>query len=385
MVKAKIGRWRRSLKALFPERHIYLRSGGELRGFTLSTRKQILLSCGVAAVALWTGMGTASMFIGLFSASPAEQVAIHERAYYERLMADTRARLNSAVAQLNDSNGSVGQLVVATEKRHEALAMLLTENGADRGLAGTLTPAPISTFAGLSPVNTINAVRADQERLVAQIATYAKTRADRLREALRLAGIGSDVQGAVSSEHLGGPLIDAKDPRALAAILDVDTDFAQRIQHVATDLGDSRDLSSTVEKLPLSRPTQNTEQTSGFGVRADPFTGRPAFHAGQDFAGPIGTPIRSTGPGVISFTGVRTGYGNTIEIDHGHGFKTRYAHLSVISVSVGERVALGQRIGAMGSTGRSTGPHLHYEVWVDGRPQNPKRFLEAGDYVQQAG
>jgi murein DD-endopeptidase MepM/ murein hydrolase activator NlpD len=118
-------------------------------------------------------------------------------------------------------------------------------------------------------------------------------------------------------------------------------------------------------------------------VRFDPFTGRPAFHSGLDFAGSFSTPIYSTAPGVVSFTGVRTGYGNTIEIDHGGGFKTRYAHLQAIAVGVGQRVAVGQRIGAMGSTGRSTGPHLHYEIWVDGKPQNPDRFLRAGEYVQQ--
>ena len=95
------------------------------------------------------------------------------------------------------------------------------------------------------------------------------------------------------------------------------------------------------------------------------------------------TPIYSTAPGVVSFTGVRSGYGNTIEIDHGRGFKTRFAHLAAIAVHVGQRVAVGQRIGAMGSTGRSTGPHLHYEVWVDGKAQNPDRFLKAGEYVQQ--
>ena len=91
----------------------------------------------------------------------------------------------------------------------------------------------------------------------------------------------------------------------------------------------------------------------------------------------------ATAPGVVSFTGERSGYGNTVEIDHGHGFKTRYAHLESIFVKVGQQVALGQKLGAMGSTGRSTGPHLHYEVWVDGRAQNPMRFLKAGDYVQQ--
>ena len=85
----------------------------------------------------------------------------------------------------------------------------------------------------------------------------------------------------------------------------------------------------------------------------------------------------------MSFTGVRSGYGNCIEIDHGGGFKTRYAHLRSISVVVGQRVGVGTRIGGMGSTGRSTGTHLHYEVWVNGRVQNPIRFLRAGNYVQQ--
>ena len=127
----------------------------------------------------------------------------------------------------------------------------------------------------------------------------------------------------------------------------------------------------------------NVTESSPFGVRADPFTGAPAFHPGEDFAGPFMTPVMTTAPGVVSFTGLRSGYGNTVEIDHGHGFKTRYAHLQAIFVAVGQRVALGQKIGAMGSTGRSTGDHLHYEVWVNGRPQNPLRFVKAGDYVQQ--
>ena len=149
------------------------------------------------------------------------------------------------------------------------------------------------------------------------------------------------------------------------------------------DLSDLQGLSDSAQGLPLAHPTFDTRETSGFGVRLDPFTGRPAYHSGQDFAGAYGSPIYVTAPGVVSFTGARSGYGNTIEVDHGHGFKTRYAHLSAISVRVGQHVAVGQRIGAMGSTGRSTGTHLHYEVWVDGRAQNPLRFVKAGDYVQQ--
>jgi murein DD-endopeptidase MepM/ murein hydrolase activator NlpD len=96
------------------------------------------------------------------------------------------------------------------------------------------------------------------------------------------------------------------------------------------------------------------------------------------------TAIYATGPGVVSYTGVRSGYGNVVEIDHGRGLKTRYAHLSGFAVRPGQRVGIGQRIAAMGSTGRSTGTHLHYEVWVNGRAQNPGRFLKAGQYVLQA-
>jgi murein DD-endopeptidase MepM/ murein hydrolase activator NlpD len=167
-------------------------------------------------------------------------------------------------------------------------------------------------------------------------------------------------------------------------VLDVDEEFATRIHRAATDMSDMRSLNAAAQKLPFFRPTSNPAMSSSYGVRFDPFTRRPAFHSGLDFPGAFYTPIMSTAPGVVSFTGVRSGYGNTIEIDHGGGFKTRYAHLQAISVRVGERVAIGQRVGAMGSTGRSTGPHLHYEVWANGRAQNPNRFLKAGEYVQQA-
>jgi murein DD-endopeptidase MepM/ murein hydrolase activator NlpD len=224
----------------------------------------------------------------------------------------------------------------------------------------------------------------DQERLIDAAETFAKSRAERLRLAMRMAGLDAGSFTGRGGSSLGGPLIEAKDPRALAAVLDVDEDFAGRIQHAATDMSDMRKLSAASQKLPFYRPTNNPALSSSYGVRFDPFTHRPAFHSGLDFPGAFYTPIMATAPGVVSFTGVRSGYGNTVEVDHGNGFKTRYAHLQAASVRVGQRVAIGQRIAAMGSTGRSTGPHLHYEVWVNGRAQNPNRFLKAGEYVQQA-
>jgi len=222
----------------------------------------------------------------------------------------------------------------------------------------------------------------DQERLVTAAETYARTRAERLRLAFRLAGLNPS-SFANANSGLGGPLIEAKDPRALAAILDVEEDFAARIQSAAQNLNTMRSLSQAAQTLPFGKPVSNAVRSSGYGVRFDPFTRRPAFHAGQDFAGGYRTPIYATGPGVVSFVGVRSGYGNTVEVDHGRGFKTRYAHLQGYSVAPGQRVGVGQRIASMGSTGRSTGVHLHYEIWDNGRVKNPTQFLRAGDYVQQ--
>lgn len=382
----RFARLRRWLDELFPERHIYVRSTGEMRGFVLTTRQQILAAGVVALCALWMGVATANMLMDALGATRTDRELARMQARSERLVADREARLNSAVAQLNAANGSVDGLAATVEKRHAALALLLTDlkgaPGVTQALAPTIQQAAQSA-PGASPMRRIALIQAGQERLIDAADNFAKGRADRLRLAFRLAGL-TPSSYLPKGGALGGPLIEAKDPRALAAVLDVDEDFAERIQHAATNLSEAGALADAAARLPFAKPTANTDKSSGFGVRFDPFTGRPAFHSGLDFGGGFGAPIYSTAPGVVSFTGVRSGYGNTIEIDHGGGFKTRYAHLSGIGVTVGQRVAVGQRIGALGSTGRSTGPHLHYEVWVNGRAQNPDRFVRAGEYVQQA-
>ncbi len=122
-------------------------------------------------------------------------------------------------------------------------------------------------------------------------------------------------------------------------------------------------------------------ETSSYGVRRDPFNGLPAFHAGIDFPGSYGQPIIAAAAGKVSFVGQQPGYGNVVEIDHGNGILTRYAHLSRFGAKVGDKVARGQPIARMGSTGRSTGTHLHFEVRVHGNAVNPRRFLEAREDV----
>jgi murein DD-endopeptidase MepM/ murein hydrolase activator NlpD len=383
MAITRFKRLRKSLEDLFPERHLYVRSGGEMRGYVFSTGKQLMCATAVAAGALWMGVCTAAMMVNALSVSSTDQMVIKQKAYYERLNADRQARLNSAVAQLSASSGSLDELAASVEKRHAALAMLVSDFRGVPGAAQALQTAQ-PRLPGAAPIERIQATRMDQERLIDAAETFAKSRAERLRLAMRMAGLDAGSFIGRDGASLGGPLIEAKDPRALAAVLDVDEEFASRIQHAATDMSDMRQLSAAAQKLPFYRPTTNPALSSSYGVRFDPFTHRPAFHSGLDFPGAFHTPILATAPGVISFTGVRSGYGNVVEIDHGNGFKTRYAHLQAASVRVGQRVAIGQRVGAMGSTGRSTGPHLHYEVWVKGRAQKPNRLLNAGEYVQQA-
>jgi murein DD-endopeptidase MepM/ murein hydrolase activator NlpD len=384
MATARLRRIRRALEELFPERHLYIRSGGEMRGFVLSTAKQIMGAGLIGAAALWMGVCTAAMLVSALSVSATDQELARRNAYWERVTADRQARLNSAMQQLSQSDGTLSELANSVEKRHAALATLLADGGfrGSPGAAAALAPAKPRLNGG-SPIQRVQYTLMDQERIISAAESYALSRAERLRLAFRLAGLNPDSYASKGSA-LGGPLIEARDPRALAAVLDVDESFAQRIQRAATNMSDMRTLANAARGLPFFRPTSAAAQSSSYGVRLDPFTRRPAFHSGLDFPGSNFTPIYTTAPGVVSFTGVRSGYGNTVEIDHGGGFKTRYAHLAGYNVSVGQRVTVGQRIASMGSTGRSTGPHLHYEVWVNGRAQNPNRYLKAGEYVQQA-
>jgi murein DD-endopeptidase MepM/ murein hydrolase activator NlpD len=373
-----------SVEELFPERHLYVRSGGAMKAFVLTSRKQMVVAGGVAAGALWVGVCTAAMLVNLLSASASDREIARLKSQSERYVADRQARLDSAMARLNAAAGGDADVAMVIEQRHAALAMLLTDLKGSPGAAEALTPSINGALAAAdaSPTRRVEMVRVGQEQLLDAADSYAKSRADRLRLAFRMAGLTPSAF-ADRSGALGGPLIESKDPRALAAVLDVDDDFAVRIQRAARSLSEAQALASAADELPLARPIAAGEQTSGYGVRFDPFTRRPAYHSGLDFSGGYATPIYATGPGVVSFTGVRSGYGNVVEIDHGRGLKTRYAHLSSFSVRPGTHVGVGQRIAAMGSTGRSTGTHLHYEIWVNGRAQNPGRFLKAGQYVLQ--
>ena len=154
---------------------------------------------------------------------------------------------------------------------------------------------------------------------------------------------------------------------------------SKQIYRINVARAQAEQLNATIRACRCaSRWTARSIRTSGFGVRIDPFIGRPAMHTGLDFRGDTGEAIHVTAGGTVVSAGWSGGYGRMVEVDHGHGLSTRYGHLSEIDVKVGEHVKAGQAVGRLGSTGRSTGPHLHYETRIDGEAVDPTRFLHAG-------
>jgi murein DD-endopeptidase MepM/ murein hydrolase activator NlpD len=165
-----------------------------------------------------------------------------------------------------------------------------------------------------------------------------------------------------------------------SSVPDVDADRQFRALFMTWKKLDT--LERGVIAIPSTQPVQQMSYTSNYGVRTDPFRGTAAMHAGVDIPGAIGTPVYATADGIVSRAERAGGYGNLIEVDHGRGIATRYGHLSKVLVGANARVVRGQLIALMGSTGRSTGSHLHYEVRIDGHAVNPMPFLQSADFLR---
>ena len=207
-----------------------------------------------------------------------------------------------------------------------------------------------------------------------QIRTAADETISRLRGVLDEAGIGAERANppAQAAGGVGGPYIPVVADKDAPA-------FDQTVSSIERSLVVEDRLRRAVPFMPVRRPLfGDAEVSSPFGYRPDPFLGRPALHPGVDLVQAYGSTVKATGAGRIVHAGPMGGYGNMVEIDHGNGLATRYGHLSEILVEEGQQVEAGAALGRLGSTGRSTGPHLHYEVRVDGEPVDPTRFLRAG-------
>jgi murein DD-endopeptidase MepM/ murein hydrolase activator NlpD len=225
-----------------------------------------------------------------------------------------------------------------------------------------------------------SAVAATHEAAIAELNDRTKTGIDGLKRLIARTGLDADKLVAVRAPGgSGGPFVPSLGANASAADMTQAT-----LVGLGTQIGRLEEMRRLLRSLPTGAPLDNFNIMSPFGVRRDPFNGQPAMHSGVDLSAPMRTPIMATAAGVVVVAGWNGEFGNMVEIDHGYGITTRYGHMSHIYVKVGQRIAARHVVGLVGTTGRSTGPHVHYEVLSDGKNLNPAKFLEVARYVPKS-
>ncbi len=240
--------------------------------------------------------------------------------------------------------------------------------------AATAKPTAVGVEGALARLTTaLDRVEAKQTSTLDTLEERFDSKAKRIRSVLTDLGMdGKKQNGGAPAAAVGGPFVPVTLRKDASA-------FERQIYRVHVARANVDRLTRTLGAVPVRKPIMgDIDLSSGFGVRSDPFLGRPAMHTGLDFRSSSGDPVRATANGTVESAGWSGGYGKMVEIDHGNGFATRYGHMSEIEVKVGQQIKIGQIIGRVGSTGRSTGPHLHYETRIDGDAVDPQKFLRAG-------
>jgi murein DD-endopeptidase MepM/ murein hydrolase activator NlpD len=315
----------------FRDRDLFVHDGSRLRRFRVSAPFQAVLFLIVLGLVAWASYATASLLV----------------------------RPNGV---------SLASLSAATEARARQLEQ--RQALIEAALSGAkIDPALMQAAAAAGPVARGGPLAQVEQQQLAQAALVAKALDVRYQvTAAELKRLGITPARVGGPNGVGGPFESAGNATFKALF-----NSWKKLDQ----------LQDGVIAVPSDKPVQaNVSFSSGFGVRSDPFHAGAAFHPGIDLSGAYGTPIYATADGTVLRAGWNSGgYGNLVEIDHGRGITTRYGHMSAILVNEGEHVMRGQQIGRMGSTGRSTGNHLHYEVRIDGRAVNPIPFMKSTDYV----
>ncbi|MES2137296.1 MAG: M23 family metallopeptidase [Pseudomonadota bacterium] len=313
---------------LFRDRDLFVHDGAKLRRFRISAPVQAALFVILLGLVAWASYATARLITRPHSLS---------------ISAATEAR-----AQMIERRQALIEAALSGQKLDATQIAAVVSGG---------------RAASDGPLARVEQQQLEQAALVAKAldVRYQVTAAELRRLGITPARVGND--GGV-----GGPFVSAGNSTFKTLF-----DSWKKLDQ----------LQDGVIAIPSDKPVRmNVEFTSGFGVRSDPFHAGAAMHPGIDLAGTYGTPIYATADGTVLRAGWNSGgYGNMVELDHGRGIMTRYGHMSAVLVNAGDHITRGQQIGRMGSTGRSTGNHLHYEVRIDGRAVNPIPFMKSTDYV----
>jgi len=382
----------------FPERQIYLRSGGEVSYFVLKTRTQLLVSIMAGLVSLWCII---TVFNLIWGHNPLRGASKNNRlikAEYERLLDDAEARYSNAQLQLTQQQETFEMAARSFQEKHAAIAQLVNQPVLDSALPlsgkdGYAKPKILRTPTvrdALPRESRVNAIQTasleigvgldkpltnlDSTQNDILIAAEADTleRIEKSRAIIEATDMKVEDVLNAGAFGTGGPLMNvAADGNN------------ERVGTIKARAFEAKLLEDALDSLPLGYPIEVEHyRTSSFGVRKDPFTRRPAMHEAIDIASYHMAPILATADGTVIYSGNKAGYGKVVIIDHGHGFTTKYAHLAKTYVKRGQKIEKGFKVGGMGSTGRSTATHLHYEVRFHGNVYDPDKFLRAGLYVQ---
>lgn len=363
---AKMAGFKNRLAGWFVDREFFMRANGQVRFLRISAVLQRRVATVVACVVgLWLVV-TLGMLVNQLSVSV-------ERS----LLTAKQERVESDAERIAKYRESIDKVAGELESRQKMVEDAVDQLGEDvpaptAGGSGSTTAKKIG--AAVPEASRLAAVEARQIALAEHLTRVALARSQKAAAAIREFGLDPNSLAAQAQEGQGGPFIPffGKDESRVRD---------PRFTKMFVALEQMEAMERALAGIPTSMPASVMLMSSGFGYRHDPFTGGGAMHAGLDFKGPIGTAILAAADGTITSAGWQGGYGNCIEITHANGLVTRYAHMSGFTVSLGQKVKRGTQIGRMGSTGRSTGPHLHFEVRLNGTAVNPLKFLEANNNV----
>ncbi len=391
----------------FPERQFFHRTGGEVNFFVLGTRTQVALVTVVAFILLWCVITLGNVLWGQNPfRSSAKELRV-QKEHYERYMVNLQAQETSTRELLAEQQKQFQLAAENFESKHNTIVAMITQGGiADKPAPANsanasnsvvmMSPIAIqriepTALASLDLHNTLETgtvldasmvkLEQDQNRILIEGEEKILDDIDHFRAVLLSTGV--DIRAVLKNgmAGMGGPIVEVEETANMHT--NANDEFPSRLETIRARASEVASLKAAVASAPLGFPIDaESYQTSGYGIRKDPFTNRPTKHPGLDIASYRLAPIVATADGKVSFSGTRAGYGRVIEVDHGHGFKTRYAHLAKTHVKRGAEVKKGDKIGGMGSTGRSTSTHLHYEILFENRTYDPNQFIKAGKYVQ---
>ncbi len=370
------------LRYFFRNRELFVHDGAAMRRVHVSSRMQ-LTGAAVATVAAFGALLTVGQLaisaVGL-SHSVSSSVSHHSE------IAVMEARVEALKADVAAVKLAARTHAARLEARQAGLAALLAGHADDQTLLSMVPAVTTPNNDEAADVTLAFSKLDDQQiKMASALQKAADARYAATAGLVRKLGLNANAIGAMGGPYEPVPANATIATAATTAPAPAATVVQTRADPQFRALFDSwkrlDTLQTSMISIPSAKPVTDVALTSGFGVRSDPFRGGRAMHAGVDIPGPIGTPIYATADAIVGRTGWVGGYGNMVELEHGKGIQTRYGHMSAILVAPGTRIKRGQQIGLMGSTGRSTGSHLHYEVRLDGRAVNPIPFLRTADYL----